>query len=209
MEFLKKRFIELLARRHVYANAPALFAEIRALHETSPRFYHTFIGHVAACIRELDHIISYTDDIDEIELALFFHDAVMDFTRADNEEQSAGLAYAFCQRIGLTETFALEVKRLILATKHNAVPETMAEKIVVDIDLSILGQIEEIFDVYETNIRREYAFVPEEVFREKRAEILEKFLARPTLYSTSYFKTRYEQPARKNLARSITTLRSK
>jgi predicted metal-dependent HD superfamily phosphohydrolase len=77
----------------------------------------------------------------------------------------------------------------------------------VDIDLSILGQPPERFWEYESQIRREYEWVPENVFTEKRAEILQQFLSRKTIYGTSYFFEKYERQARINLAASIQKLR--
>jgi predicted metal-dependent HD superfamily phosphohydrolase len=74
------------------------------------------------------------------------------------------------------------------------------------VDLSILGQSEARFAEYESQIRSEYAWVAQEVFNTKRAEILRCFLARRRLYSTDHFFDRYEVQARQNLAQSIRTL---
>jgi len=67
---------------------------------------------------------------------------------------------------------------------------------VVDVDLSILGQSEKRFSEYEQQIRQEYAWVPQAVFASKRAEILGRFLARPGIFATEWFRTKYEQQAR-------------
>jgi predicted metal-dependent HD superfamily phosphohydrolase len=95
---------------------------------------------------------------------------------------------------------------MIVATKHIAKPEYPDDAVLCDIDLAILGQPEEAFDVYERQIRREYEWVPEAQFRERRKAILQSFLERRTIYSTKFFHQRYEKQARKNLARSISQL---
>jgi predicted metal-dependent HD superfamily phosphohydrolase len=77
----------------------------------------------------------------------------------------------------------------------------------VDIDLSILGAAPERFDEYEKQIRDEYAWVPGFVFRRKRAEILEGFLARPAIFSTPMFFQQLERAARDNLQRSLDQLK--
>ncbi len=77
----------------------------------------------------------------------------------------------------------------------------------VDIDLSIFGQLPERFWQYENQIRKEYEWVPENIFTTKRAEILERFLARPKIFATELFFAKYEKPARVNLAESIRRLR--
>jgi predicted metal-dependent HD superfamily phosphohydrolase len=94
-----------------------------------------------------------------------------------------------------------------MATRHEAPATTPDAQLVVDIDLSILGTSEEIYDRFEANVRKEHRWVPSMIFRRKRAEILESFLARPTIYSTKPFAERYEARARRNLASAIAILR--
>jgi predicted metal-dependent HD superfamily phosphohydrolase len=77
----------------------------------------------------------------------------------------------------------------------------------VDIDLSILGQSGPRFQAYEANIRKEYRWVPADIFASKRAEILENFLAREQIYYTKHFFHRYESTARANLRESLHQLR--
>ncbi len=79
--------------------------------------------------------------------------------------------------------------------------------LLVDVDLSILGKSPAQFEDYETSIRREYAWVPQQTFAEKRVEILKRFLARKRIYSTEAMFTRYERQARENLAESIRKLK--
>ena len=52
-------------------------------------------------------------------------------------------------------------------------------------------------------------WVPSMLFRRKRAEILESFLARPQIYMTGPFHKRYEAAARRNLAQAIAALRGR
>ena len=76
----------------------------------------------------------------------------------------------------------------------------------MDIDLSILGQSEDRFDTYERQVREEYEWVTEDAFVAGRLAILKLFLERPTIYSTPFFRTRYEAQARRNLNRSLAQL---
>ena len=76
----------------------------------------------------------------------------------------------------------------------------------LDIDLAILGQEQDIFKEYEDNIRKEYIYVPKEIFNPKRSEILQSFLDRKSIYLTDYFKDKYEEIARDNLKKSIKDL---
>ncbi|MER7458947.1 hypothetical protein [Micromonospora sp. NPDC126480] len=74
-----------------------------------------------------------------------------------------------------------------------------------DADLAVLAASPEAYDRYAAAIRREYAHVPEPQFRAGRARVLATLLARPTLYHHPALSTRWEQPARANLTRELTT----
>jgi predicted metal-dependent HD superfamily phosphohydrolase len=99
------------------------------------------------------------------------------------------------------------VRDHILATRHEAVANDADSRLVVDIDLSILGVDEAAYAQFEVNVRKEYRWVPSLLFRRKRAEILESFLARPEIYTTQLFRDRYEVTARRNLSQAIERLR--
>jgi predicted metal-dependent HD superfamily phosphohydrolase len=103
--------------------------------------------------------------------------------------------------------FIEPISNLILATKKHVTTDKDGA-VSLDIDLSILGQSEERFSEYEKQIRLEYEWVPEEIFRSKRCEILQNFLNRERLFTTDLFFSKYERQARLNLDRSLSTLRS-
>ncbi len=103
---------------------------------------------------------------------------------------------------------------VILATKHVATnhvygPDSPEAGLLVDLDLSILGQPEAVFNRYENEIRREYAWVADGEFARGRSRVLEGFAIRPSIYSTPFFRAKYESAARANLARSIIRLSSR
>src|SRR5207253_1454914 len=100
------------------------------------------------------------------------------------------------------------VAALIMATKSHDPGLHPNAPLLVDVDLSILGKPPERFEEYEEQIRREYDWVPQEVFAAKRAEILERFLSRERIYSTDLFLDKYEQQGRINLRNSVNKLRT-
>jgi predicted metal-dependent HD superfamily phosphohydrolase len=177
------------------------FAELTERYSEPQRAYHT-LQHLAECFDRLDEA-GETPEHGVIALALVFHDAVYDPSAKDNEEQSATWATQVLRAAGASREIGAAVSALILATKHDHVPQDPAAQLIVDIDLSILGAERARYDEYEAQIRREYAFVPEEAFRLGRAAILRKFLERPAIFSTANFRKRYEARARENLARSL------
>ncbi len=182
------------------------------------RRYHT-LDHIAACLRELDGIRDHLDfaQLLFMEGAIWFHDAVYDPTRHDNEERSAELARTVIASGTLTKDLIDTIPSVIrLSDHHNANRATTIPtddtrfplSAFLDIDLSILGQDRATYDRYAEQIRQEYAHVPDDAFRAGRAEFLEQFLARPNIYRTAHFHDKYEADARANIGLEIARLRA-
>ena len=200
----QERWNTLLSRLNL-ADDDVTFAQLTAAYSEPHRHYHTD-EHVAACLAWLDRIDQPLPHRDEIELALWFHDAVYAPRSATNEADSAAWAVRFLTAAGAYAETIDQVQGLILATDHGSPPQTDAQSWIVDIDLSILGSDPADYDRYEAAIRREYAWVPGFLFRRKRKAILRSFLDHPNLYATAFFRERLEAQARINLTRAIAQL---
>jgi len=173
------------------------------------RHYHN-AAHIVACLEQLDAVPGFVAAERQrllVQLAIFFHDAVYDPRGKDNELQSALLAERSLKNV-LSAGELVDVHRLIMATEHKHPLTVDDETLMVDIDLSILGQPQAVFDAYEKAIRAEYAFVPDEQFRTGRAAVLRTFLQRPAIFTTPFFHRQYEATARVNLLRSMAVLTS-
>jgi predicted metal-dependent HD superfamily phosphohydrolase len=184
---------------------PAEYDELVARYSEPHRFYHT-LAHHDHVVEEFLKVCDLAKNPCAVELALRYHDIVYDPRAKDNEERSWLLARGVMMDAGLSEEFAEVVKSIILATKHDALPVDKDARLAVDIDLSILGQAESVFDQYEHDIRLEYAWVPIDLYRTVRSQILKQFLDRSSVYQTPRLREMYETRARKNLMRSIACL---
>jgi len=173
----------------------------------SGRRYHT-VQHLAACLLELDRTRELARKPAEVELALWFHDAIYRTYRNDNEYRSAEWAARLLAKHGAAEEVISNVRNLVLATAHASSELNGDAGLVVDIDLSILGQPPAVFDEFERNVRREYWWVPARRFARARSSILESFLQRPAIYHFPPFRERYEATARMNLERALRALES-
>jgi len=182
-----------------------LHASLLDRYRESQRHYHT-VQHLDECFARWPEIRSHAARPAEVELALWFHDAIYDTHRSDNEALSAALARDAALGLGVSLDSAQRISDLILCTRHAVEPEGADAEALIDVDLSILGAAPARFDEYEDQVRSEYAWVAEETFRARRAEVLGQFLARRHIYSTRLFRERYEPLARANLARSLKTL---
>jgi len=187
-------------------DAPATaYDELLIAYAGPERHYHTQ-RHLDECFEQFSPASGLAEHPAEVGLALWFHDAVYDPRRQDNEAKSADWARSVAIAAGVGDAIAGRVHKLVMATRHAAVPQGRDQQLLIDVDLSILGAPTARFDEYEEQVRKEYAWVPEPVYRSKRKEILETFLARSSLYSTAPFRERLEAQARANLARSIARL---
>ncbi len=199
------RWTALWSRLGAQGDGLSVFTRISAAYSEPARAYHT-AAHLQDCLTEFDAGRAAALRPDEVEAALWFHDAVYVPGHAENEERSAQLARVSLTGAGAPGEVSERVGSLILATRHHTIPRDPDGALLCDIDLSILGQSDAVFDRYQAQIRREYSWVPEPVYRKARVEILEWFLRRPSIYQTGYFKDRYETAARVNLARAIRDL---
>lgn len=206
---MKKQFEDLCQNLCDPETCTRTFYKIIAQYDQTQRYYHTFNGHIAFCLKELENVpdLSLTDK-QILTLSLLMHDAFMDFSRNDNEESSAVFAATLCQEIKIPQEITDHVTKCIVATKHNNSLKDQNACITVDIDLAIFGQERHIFNAYERNIRKEFHFVPEKIFKEKRIKILTRFLDQESIFHTIHFQKKYEIRAQKNLIDSIKKLRS-
>jgi predicted metal-dependent HD superfamily phosphohydrolase len=175
-----------------------LFDDLIARYREKHRHYHT-LQHLDECLLHLDAVSALAVHAPEIELALWFHDAVYDPHRQDNEALSAAWARSSAATAALPSESCDRIYDLVQVTGSHSLPKTTDEALLIDIDLSILGASPARFQEYEQAIRNEYSWVPAPVFAAKRRAILDKFLKRETIFHTRYFIERYERQARVNL----------
>ncbi len=169
------------------------------------RHYHT-AEHISACLQHLDQVKHLADNPAEIEVALWFHDAIYKPRSSTNELDSANWCSDFLQANNLDPSAITRIHQLIIITCHNAVPATNDEQLLVDIDLAILGAPENVYWQFEGNVHKEYQWVPGFIFRAKRKEILQGFLQRERIYYHDYFFERLEVQTRLNLQAAIARL---
>jgi predicted metal-dependent HD superfamily phosphohydrolase len=186
----------------------AAFDELVERYTQSHRAYHT-LEHVEHCLRDLAAAEVAVHDPAAVRLAVWFHDAVYDVHRADNEEQSANLAEAWGRRLRVPTETLDRVRPLILLTRHARALDADASpdsRLLSDVDLAILGGPPSVFARYDADIRREYAWVPEDAYRAGRARVLQRFLDRPSIYATECFRLKLEARARRNLSDALRRL---
>lgn len=166
------------------------------------------LKHLEECFSHFDSAMQLAHSPAEIEIAIWFHDAIYDTRKHDNEERSAAWAVNAVRNSGASSEVAQRIGDMVLATKHQVAPNTADASLFVDVDLSILGASATRFAEYERQIRQEYAWVPEKEFQQGRAKLLRDISMRERIYATEFFQKRLETAARENLKRSLSKLES-
>ena len=146
-------------------------------------------------------------DVEAVRLAAWFHDAVYDPARADNEERSARLAERMLADTDLPAATVLEVARLVRLTEtHDPTPGDRSGEVLCDADLAVLAGDPAAYAAYAAAVREEYAFVPDDLFARGRADVLRGLLARPAIFRTASGRDRFETAARHNIRTELTLL---
>jgi predicted metal-dependent HD superfamily phosphohydrolase len=195
----RNRWIELWSRLGANGGGSSVYATLVAAYAEPARAYHT-AEHIQDCLTQLDLSRAPATKPDEVEAAIWFHDAVYVPGASDNEDRSAHLAQTALLACAAPLATAKRIAELVLATRHLTVPRDPDTQLLCDIDLSILGREPTVFEEFERRIRREYAWVPDPAYRTARSEVLAGFLTRQPIYQTEYFRGRYETQARANLS---------
>lgn len=177
--------------------SPAIIDRWFAQLSEPQRHYHT-LDHITAMLRNVPDNAAHSR---ELIAAIWLHDIVYDPTAGDNEERSADQA---ARDLAGSDVGIEVVQRLIMGTKRHESAEHALDALMSDLDLLILSEIPAAYRTYAAQIRREYAHVPEDLYRAGRAQVMQKFL-QAQIYQSERFAPR-EVLARENLLWEIAQL---
>lgn len=203
---LTARWLETLARAGV-APDPALGQALIGRYAEPHRHYHC-VEHLSAVLSEVDTLASYAANPELALLAAWYHDAIYDPRRSDNEERSAELAESELAAAGLPADSVVKVARLVrLTASHDPAAGDSDAEVLCDADLAVLASPTPAYDRYVAAVRREYAHVDEAGWRTGRGAVLRGLLGQPRLFRTAAGRT-WEELGRANVSRELTALAS-
>ncbi len=179
----------------------SVFDELRDIYNDPARTYHN-MDHINGMLKRLDKCRHLAKNYTHIQLVIWFHDAVYNSTRNDNEINSAAL---WCRKMSMfLDHETLEWGKLaILATIDHLPNDDPDIQILLDLDLAPLGIPYKEFLVGTANVRAEYKHVSEKDFKEGRKAFLGKILQRPRIYETDFWHDQMEDQAQENLRRVV------
>ena len=199
----KTRWLTLMASMGL-PDLSDTFNHLDRAHAERHRAYHT-AEHIRACFRRLDERYNLARRPDRIELALWFHDAVYKPMSKTNEADSAALARDQLAP-HLSEGDLDWIDQAICLTQTHGETTDSDTRLLLDIDLSILGANHDVYDTYRRNIRQEYKWVPGPLYRKGRRTVLEHFLSMDHIYKRAETRADWEAQARDNLSRELEQL---
>jgi len=182
-----------------------LFGPLDKAYRASGRHYHSS-RHLETLLTLAEQCRKYLIAPELVEFAIWYHDAIYNPLKKDNEHRSAEWARKDLTSLGLTADEVEQVANWIGRTQNHMQREANEchdLQWFLDFDLTILGEHRHVYAVYMQQVRREYWMIPEPLYRKGRIKILGDFLASPELYRTPYFQESHEQRARRNLAYEI------
>ncbi len=186
----------------------SLGAQLIAAYRDPARSYHT-LSHLLECLRLWREWRNAASKPDEIAIALWFHDALYDTARHDSEARSARWALDALTAGGVPFDTVRRIRDLVIATRSNESPASDDARLIIDIDMAILGASPERYEQYESDLQREHNQMAEFIYRRKRLEILKSMITRQRIFHSSIAREALESQARENLARSIARLQDR
>lgn len=205
--FLRQQWNQLCANYERSSSAShAAFALLSEKYSEKHRAYHN-LSHIRALLTHAESFCHELQNYEAVAFAIWFHDAIYNTKRNDNEEKSAELGEEMLSQLSVPREMIAASKQMILATKkHELLNDSADLKCFLDFDLSILGTSAEVYEQYSQAIRKEYSWVPYFLYRKGRKKVLESFLKRERLYFTDAMKARSEVQARQNIENELKQL---
>ena len=179
--------------------------EVISLYSSPKRHYHN-LDHIEALLRLYGRHEQLLNAPNAVNFAIWYHDAIYNASKNDNEKKSAELAQRHLSSMGVAQKTINQCSQLIMATKNHELPEVMSSfdiKFFLDIDLSILASTRKAYMEYTKQIRREYSIYPDFLYYKGRKKVLQHFLNMETIYKTELFQNLWEETARNNILHEL------
>ncbi len=200
---IKEIFTELIQRYTADKGlTEKLWSEIEQAYSGKKRFYHT-LSHLENLLNHLTVYKEQLNDYDAVLFAVFYHDAVYNVIKKDNEEKSAELAEKNMNAIGVPTASIERCRKMILATKSHQQNADYDTNFFTDADLSVLGQDWDSYSEYCQQVRKEYSIFPDLIYNPGRKKAMMHFLKMERIYKTEAFFEKYEVNAKRNIEKEI------
>lgn len=178
------------------------------------RRYHV-PEHLLTGLEDLDLYLQENPDVLKpwevalLILAFFWHDETWGTTVDDksNVAESARGALIMGEQTGVSRGGRRLLKGMVQVTDHKTAPTNLLERLIICLDLVILGKEWPMYRLYARFVRQEYPQYTDAQWCTGRPNFM-KVLAAHQLYPVPYSRAKYEAQAKENIRREIELLRS-
>ncbi len=185
-------------------DAEALGERLIRAWASAERRYHDQ-SHLIWLLDEADRRAAMIRDRAFVGYAIWFHDAVYQPGRPDNETLSADWARS---ALSLIPDLAARVAHVIEQTKDHAAGEAEGDAaLFLDMDIAILGAPRDIYCAYAAGIRAEYPMIADPAFAAGRGAFLEKQLTHRRSFRTDVYEREIGEAARANMSWELEEMR--
>lgn len=200
---LQSTYIQLCAQfTNDAAQINQCWQQLHKGYSSKKRYYHNW-QHIQTLLQELEAAKHLLLDYHTVVFAVFYHDAVYNVLKQNNEAKSAELAILHLSKMGVPLILQQQCSALIMATQHHGLSSNNDCNYFIDADLGILGSAPIVYQRYVAAIRKEYAIYPDIAYKTGRQKVLRHFLQMKHIFKTDFFAERYEAQARENIAQEL------
>ncbi len=185
----------------IVAETQPVLDELRIVYEHPSRAYHN-LDHIHNMLKKLTESEKLAEHPHRIILAIWFHNAIYNPARTDNEVKSAEFWIRKMTPYLLEEPLKWGKMAILATINHFPNPDPDIQ-LLLDLDLASLGASWEVFQENSEQIRQEYIHVSNDDFRKGRKVFLEKMLKRPRLFGTEHWHNLLEKQARNNMEKTL------
>ena len=171
------------------------------------KFYHN-LNHVYSFVNLFEKYNKFINNYkNEFLISIYFHDIIYIPSRNDNEEESINMFNKFYNEVQPNNLNKEKVIEFIAETKNHSLSKDYDFELDLFLDMDMQIVADENWEDYENKIRKEYCFVDETEYKNKRRQFLQSLVNKNRIFRTQIFYDTYEQIAKNNITNIINKLK--
>jgi predicted metal-dependent HD superfamily phosphohydrolase/phosphopantetheine adenylyltransferase len=171
------------------------------------KFYHN-LNHVYSFVNLFEKYNKFINNYkNEFLISIYFHDIIYIPSRNDNEEESINMFNKFYNEVKPNNINKEKVIEFIVETKNHSLSKDYDFELDLFLDMDMQIVADENWEDYENKIRKEYCFVDETEYKNKRKQFLQGLVNKNRIFRTQIFYDTYEQIAKNNITNIINKLK--
>ena len=171
------------------------------------KFYHN-LNHVYSFVNLFEKYNKFIKNYkNEFLISIYFHDIIYIPSRNDNEEESINMFNKFYNEVKPNNLNKEKVIEFIAETKNHSLSKDYDFELDLFLDMDMQIVSDENWEDYENKIRKEYCFMDETEYKNKRRQFLQSLVNKNRIFRTQIFYDTYEQIAKNNITNIINKLK--